>query len=580
MLNEIICRLGIHDIPVIQQQPDFKVDLLATNLLLFGVPMSGKTNLIKLMITILHKRYSEKEEQIFILDFGGALAEFENLPLVAAYFDNSNEEYVKRVFKLMEDQLKENNKRLNGKNYRDYNGEKPIHTTLFIDNVNSFLDEPRYTAYHEKLAKLCRDGLSKGITVVLTAASLKGMSAYMNNFKQKIALDMPAENYSDIFGHKVIPVGGNAGHGYANVTRNPEDVTGTFPMQHAYEMQLCYADEIDESFKEKLKKLFENRTVRKYKRFPDVLTEELYQEFIKENEDDEEDYSEISVSVGLDYTECKDVKVDFESSRVVAIYGKKGFGKTNLLRRILKEIVSKKAYPEQKNWNFVLFDDGKGQLEEFGRLKKDKGLIDVSEDKNIKYIRNYAEESMLYKKVKEETAVNIKLSPMQRFIKHIHEYYMDLSALKRLSNSVFTDVFGAHYSPCSEYNYKKDTVFVLQSKYLYVNSVSSQIFMEIILPLMAARADEMNWVFIFSDVKNISENSTKENFHSTIGTAFLLDNIAEFVSERGSKSIFGAMDIKSLKEEYAHCEEGDGYIYSVEEDNLKKIKFIKEPEVS
>ena len=38
-----------------------------------------------------------------------------------------------------------------------------IHTTLFIDNVNAFFDEPRYSAYREKLAKLCRDGLSKGI---------------------------------------------------------------------------------------------------------------------------------------------------------------------------------------------------------------------------------------------------------------------------------------------------------------------------------------------------------------------------------------------------------------------------------
>ena len=36
------------------------------------------------------------------------------------------------------------------------------------------------------------------------------------------------------------------------------------------------------------------------------------------------------------------------------------------------------------------------------------------------------------------------------------------------------------------------------------------------------------------------------------------------------------MDTKSLKEEYASCELGDGYMYSVEKDELKKIKLIKE----
>ncbi|MBQ5439706.1 MAG: cell division protein FtsK, partial [Clostridia bacterium] len=124
------------------------------------------------------------------------------------------------------------------------------------------------------------------------------------------------------------------------------------------------------------------------------------------------------------------------------------------------------------------------------------------------------------------------------------------------------------------------TVFVLQSKFLYVNSISSKDFMEVILPLLAARAEEMNWIFIFTDVKSISDSETRDNFNSTIGAAFLLDNIAEFVGERGKKSVFGNMDIKALKEEYARCEEGDGYFYSIEKDDLKKLKFIKTEEES
>lgn len=570
--KDMICVLGHQDIPVIQEQPEFMVDLLQTNLLMFGSSMSGKTNFIKLLITILHKLYRENDEQIFILDFGGALSECENLPLVAAYFDNANEEYVKRVFKLLEDQLKENITALKGKNYSSSEDNQPIHTTLFIDNVNAFLDEPRYTAYQEKLAKLCRDGLSKGITIVMTASSTKGLGSYMSSFKQKIALEMPTESYIDIFNHKVIPVGNNPGHGYANVTLIPQNITGTFPVQNAYELQINLADNIHSTdFQKNLEKYFEERTVKKYKRFPEILTKAEFDNFVSDNQQDSSNITKSqngnNATVGLDYTECKPFNIDFDTAKVIAIYGKKEFGKTNLLIRLLKNMLSNEKY------RFVFFDDGREQLK--------KNIADtVPEGGRKEYINGYAEITV---KNKTGSYVNLKLSPIQLFIKYIHENYMDLTGIRRMSNLILNDIFGSGLllepGTIENYNSNKNTVFVLQSKFLYVNSVASKIFMEIILPSLAAQAEEKNWIFIFSDVKNMSDSDIRDNFNSTIGTAFLLDNIAEFVSERGQKSVFGNMDVKSLKEEYARCEIGDGYAYSIEKDDLKKLKFIKENEV-
>lgn len=570
-IKKMLCLLGTQDIPVIQDQPKFVVDLLESNVALYGSSMSGKTNFIKLLITILHKQYREDKEQIFILDFGGALAEFESLPLVAAYFDNANEEYVKRVFKLMEDQLKDNIKLLKGKNYRDVSDGQPIHTTLIIDNVNAFLDEPRYSAYQEKLAKLCRDGLSKGITVVMTAGSTKGTTSLMNSFKQKIALELPQDSYLEIFSHKVIPVGNNPGHGFANVTVNTADNTATYPMQMAYELQLNLADDINSPvFQSNLAKYFQDRSVKKYKRFPETLTTDSYCEFAKEP------FSATvsSVSVGLDYTDCKPVSVDFTSTKCIAIYGKKGFGKTNLLKILLKGFIDNPLY------NFVFFDDGREQLV--------KGLSDQVSQIRQEYISGHKETKLTYKEkpgptaAKDQTAKEVvsKLSPMQLFVKLIHEQYMDLTQVRRMSNPVLAEIFGTGIILPSQAATvdKRNTVFVLQSKFLYVNSTASKDFMEVILPSLVARADEMNWVFIFTDVKSISDSETRDNFHTTIGTAFLLDSIAEFVSERGSKSIFGAMDVKSLQEEYAPCEEGDGYYYSIDKDDLKKLKFIKNEE--
>lgn len=571
-ISKMLCLLGTQDIPVIQDQPKFVVDLLESNIVLYGSSMSGKTNFIKLLVTILHKQYRESQEQIFILDFGGALAEFEHLPLVAAYFDNANEEYVKRVFKLLEDQLKDNIKQLKGKNYRDVTQGQPIHTTLLIDNVNAFLDEPRYTAYQEKLAKLCRDGLSKGITVVMTAGSAKGTSSLMGSFKQKIALELPQDSYLEVFNHKVIPVGNNPGHGFANVTVNTADNAATYPMQMAYELQLNIADDIgSKEFQENLIKYFQHRAVKKYKRFPEILTSESYQEFAGE----QPICSSCAVSVGLDYTECKPITVDFTTTKCVAIYGKKGFGKTNLLKVLLKGFIEDSLY------NFVFFDDGREQLKWLSNQVSTVRKEDIS---------GHEEKDLTYKEkatttVNREQALKIvttKLSPMQLFVKLIHEQYMDLSQVRRMSNPVLAEIFGAGIVLPSQAATvdKCNTVFVLQSKFLYVNSTASKDFMEVVLPSLVARADEMNWIFIFTDVKPISDSETRDNFHTTIGNAFLLDSIAEFVSERGGKSIFGSMDVKSLQEEYAPCEEGDGYFYSIDKDDLKKLKFIKEKEES
>ncbi len=564
-LGNMRCVLGTQDIPVIQEQPQFVADLLESNVLLYGVAMSGKTNLIKLLVTVLHKQYRENQEQIFILDFGGALADFESLPLVAAYFDNANEEYVKRVFKLLEDQLKENIKRLKGKNFRAVSENQPIHTTLFIDNVNAFLDEPRYSTYQEKLAKICRDGLSKGITVVMTASSTKGTASLMNSFKQKIALELPQDSYVEVFNHKVIPVGNNPGHGFANVTVNTSNNTATYPMQMAYELQLNIADDISQpDFNQNVEKYFQTRTVRKYKRFPDILTESLYNEFV-DDQDMTFEATDKTVCVGLDYTECKPVKADFDTTKCIAIYGKKGFGKTNLLNLILRGFIDNPVY------NFVFFDDGRGQLEKISQQ--------VSESRK-EYISSHKETTLTYKKPgpsPQIQEVTTKLSPMQLFVKSIHEQYMDLTQVRRMSNPVLVEIFGTGiaFAPQATGMDKRNTVFVLQSKFLYVNSAASKDFMEVILPSLVARADEMNWIFIFSDVKPISDSETRDNFHTTIGNAFLLDSIAEFVSERGSKSVFGSMDVKSLQEEYAPCEEGDGYFYSIEKDDLKKLKFVK-----
>ena len=574
--EKLLCTLGKFDIPIIQMQPAFTVDLLDANLMVFGSAMSGKTTFIKTLVNILHKQYDATWEQIFILDFGGALSEYRSMPLVSAYFDNSNEEYVKRVFKMLDNILKDNIKVLNGRNYREAAENQPLHTTFVIDNVNAFIDESRYTAYQEKLAKLCRDGLSKGITVVATAGDTKGLSPFMGSFKQKVAFEMPTDKYADIFGGKVDAIGNNPGHGFANVTVRPEGVTGTFRMNLPYEVQCFKAqvlDEIEEDgsssvpFQAALRRKFDfdigtgeyGKHVKKHLSFPKELTKTDYLQ-LKQSAGMEERFDG-PVSVGLDYVDFCPVTVDLDKSHIVAVYGKKEFGKTNLLNLLIEGL-----FGQKKDLRLVLFDDGRNQLKDLYEKYKVMGdciLFNKFEKKDLQ--------------LRDGTTVSRKLSPLQQFYIYINENYMELD------KKFLAGIYGLSENLKKEYENIPDcgaeetpfTVFVMQSKMIYLNTAEGKRFINSILPQLAAAAEEQRMLFIFSDVQKISDGEQNSFFNNNLSTVFLLDNIAEFAGERGQKSVFGNMDVKMLKEDYARCELGDGYYYDIEGDKLVKLKFIK-----
>ena len=600
----MVCTLGQYDIPIIQKQPLFNVDLLDRNIALFGAAMSGKTNFIKMLIQTLHMISCEKKEQIFILDFGGALASYKEFPLVAAYFDNSNEEYIKRAFKIIEEIMRKNTRTLDGKNFSAYNGDKQLlHTTFIIDNLNAFQDEPRYAAYQEKFAKICRDGLSKGVTVVFTASDTKGLNSYLNSFGQKIALEMPADKYMDIFNSKVTEIGAIPGRGFANVTIKPENIEGTFRMNAPYELQCFIADSCDEStsYMKELKDKFmydddnHNYTkhVKKYLTFSGDLTFSEYDR-LKQTPKIKEKKSETTpcpVSVGLDYIDFYPVIVDFSESRVIGIYGKKEYGKSNLLRLILDELFKKKSYAR-----FVFFDDGRKELEEFYNKCKSLGL-DCKEftesKKNMKLPPNETDSLEfdmsngfmdIIDSKKSQGSISKTVSPYQQFYHFINDNYMDLTwngmSNSQLHSPIATYIYGeAHADLMPSYDENrhpiKPTVFVLQSKMLYLSANGEKQFINKILPKLAAIAEEEDLIFIFTDIQKITDQETNNFFNNTLSAVFLLDNIAEFAAERGQKSVFGSMDVKGLKEEYARCEKGDGYYYDIEADKLVKMKFIK-----
>ena len=572
-----LCVVGKYDIPSKQCQSVFQIDLLNSNVAIFGSALSGKTNLLKLFINCLHKRNNEKNEQIFILDFSGALQEYKNMPLVSAYFDSSNEEYVKRVFRILEMILRKNIKELGSRNFATGRTSTLPHTTFIIDNLNAFIDESRYNSYHEKFGRLCRDGRSRGISIVFTATDTKGLARYLLSFEQKIALNLSQEKCTELFGIKSEPLGNIPGRGYANVTERPNGIIGTFNLNAPYEVQILKSSDIADETSNFIRKLHGkygydaatakfDREVKKYQTFPQELSYSDFLELKQPYSLDERNPSGSFVEVGLDYVDFKPIGVDFDDSRVIAVYGKREFGKTNLLKILLDNLSKIRS-----TFRFIFFDDGRKQLLDF--YNKFKFELDCEYIGEFKAVDVSLANGRIVKR---------KLSPMQQFYKLIHEDYISLNK-DFVDNLILNQIYGVDDENIMvddipngcEKGEAQPTVFIIQSKSVYLNTKTNSEFIHYILPELLDIAEDNDLTFLFTDVRKITDAEVNLEFNSALKTVFLLDNIAEFASERGGKSVFGEMDQKSLKEDYAKCELGDGYYYNVEADSLKKAKFIK-----
>lgn len=258
---------------------------------------------------------------------------------------------------------------------------------------------------------------------------------------------------------------------------------------------------------------------------------------------------------------------------------------------ILDELFKKKSYAR-----FVFFDDGRKELEEFYNKCRSLGLDCkefIESKKNMKLPPDEADSLEfdmsngfmdIIDSKKSQGSISKTVSPYQQFYHFINDNYMDLTwngmSNSQLHSPIATYIYGeAHADLMPSYDENrhpiKPTVFVLQSKMLYLSANGEKQFINNILPKLAAIAEEEDLIFIFTDIQKITDQETNNFFNNTLSAVFLLDNIAEFAAERGQKSVFGSMDVKGLKEEYARCEKGDGYYYDIEADKLVKMKFIK-----
>ncbi len=205
----IMAVLGLIDIPERQYIEPFVVDMSTiSNILVAGINASGKTNLVKTLVTSLATTYTPEKVQFYIMDFSSrTLKLFSNLPHVGDVFYPEEAEGIARTLKYAFEEIAARTALFQNagigsfKEYNESNPDKPIPLiTFIIDNYFEFISE--YQNEEENILKLTRDGSRYGIQFVMTVNRASDMRYKLKqNFTFLIPLRMVEKaDYIDMLG--------------------------------------------------------------------------------------------------------------------------------------------------------------------------------------------------------------------------------------------------------------------------------------------------------------------------------------------------------------------------------------------
>ncbi|QGQ98831.1 type VII secretion protein EssC [Paenibacillus psychroresistens] len=193
--------VGIVDNPAAQIQFSLQMDLgKEGHILIYGVPNSGKTTLLKSIIIDLVTSYTADDLNLYLLDFGSrTLAVFHELPHLGDVLYLEEEDKLLKLFKMLTQEL-ENRKRLfaaegvgNIFAFRNLSSLPIPAIVIILDNFTAFSEN--YNDAVAFLIMLIREGGNYGIHLILTGTSGNTFSYKITqNVRQSITLQMADKN--------------------------------------------------------------------------------------------------------------------------------------------------------------------------------------------------------------------------------------------------------------------------------------------------------------------------------------------------------------------------------------------------
>ena len=352
LVDEFSVPIGIYDDPDNQLQTTYGINIFADNTLIVGSSMSGKTNLLQLIIRGIADNYLPEEVSIYIIDFASmVLKNFESLNHIGGVVVSNEDEKLKNLFKLLTEQIELRKEKLlsagvsNFLSYKEAGYTDLPQIVLMIDNLTA-LNE-LYLQDDDILLNITRECIAVGISVVVANSQTSGIGyRYLSNFSSKVALFCnDSGEYSTLFDYCRMSIDNISGRSIIEKDK-----------QH-YECQTYFAFEGEKEF-ERVAKIKEFIAVANsnsgdsHANIIPVIPELLTQQFV----DTQFAFAvknQYDLVIGLDYGSVSPFVLNLASMNTLAISGREESGRSNFLRYMLSVMQSR----NENNVNAYVIDN-------------------------------------------------------------------------------------------------------------------------------------------------------------------------------------------------------------------------------
>lgn len=370
--QDIICDLGLYDDPDNQYQGAAAFDMGSQNTMIIGSSQYGKTNLLQWIIKNLTEKYAPNELSIYILDFGTMiLKNFEALNHVGGVVCASDDEKLKNLFKLLNEEIVKRKERLVSVGVSSFSSYKEAGYTdmpqiiLMIDNLTALKE--LYLNENDDLLHICRDGLSVGISVIAANAQLNGIGyKYLSNFANKIGLFCnDSGEYGSLFGACRIRPAAIPGRCIIEIDKIFYECQSYLSFKGEKEI-----DRVNQ-MREFIRMQNEKYSGMSARLIP-VIPKLLDVKFIRRNFDMK--LKPYSVICGLDYSSVSPRILDFTTIGTLTVCGREKSGKGNFIRYVLSQL--------NENSETVIVDDVSRKFSNLNQTVS-RYILDTEEIKEI-----------------------------------------------------------------------------------------------------------------------------------------------------------------------------------------------------
>ncbi|MFD6887016.1 type VII secretion protein EccCa [Streptomyces sp. NPDC059957] len=340
----LVVPLGLIDKPFEQRREVLYRDFsgAAGHMMVVGGPQSGKSTLMRTLISSFALTHTPREVQFYGLDFGGGgLSSLAELPHVGGIASRLDPERVRRTVAEVAGVLRRREEffRANGIDsigtYRrrraagELPGEAWGDVFLVVDGWGGFRGE--YEALEQVVTDIASRGLGYGIHVVITVARyMEVRAALKDQILSRLELRLGDVMDSE-FDRKVAANVPTGMPGRGQVAEKLHFLGALPRVDGSHE-----ADDLSEAtaaFVDAVKQNWTGQAAPGVRLLPRLLHAE---QLPKGGE-----YPERGIAIGIDETELEPVFVDFETDPFLLVFGESESGKTNLLRLISQRIAER-----------------------------------------------------------------------------------------------------------------------------------------------------------------------------------------------------------------------------------------------